>query len=38
MMFVALAVFIAASVLCAVSSGILMLTAARVLQGSAAAG
>jgi EmrB/QacA subfamily drug resistance transporter len=33
MMLVALAVFIAASVLCAVSTGILMLTFARVLQG-----
>jgi MFS family permease len=33
MMFVALAVFIGASVLCAVSGSILMLTAARLLQG-----
>jgi EmrB/QacA subfamily drug resistance transporter len=33
MMFVALAVFVGASVLCAVSGSILMLTAARLLQG-----
>lgn len=33
MMFVALAVFVAASVLCALSGSILMLTAARLLQG-----
>src|SRR3954468_23360296 len=33
MMFVALAVFVGASVLCALSNSILMLTAARLLQG-----
>ena len=38
MMFVALAVFIAASVLCALSTSILMLTAARLLQGAGGGG
>src|SRR5471030_2447422 len=38
MMFVALAVFIGASVLCAVSGSILMLTAARLLQGAGGGG
>jgi EmrB/QacA subfamily drug resistance transporter len=38
MMFVALAVFIGASVLCALSGSILMLTAARLLQGAGGGG
>ena len=38
MMFVALGVFIVASVLCALSNSILMLTAARVLQGAGSGG
>ena len=38
MMFVALAVFVAASVLCAVSGSILILTAARLLQGAGGGG
>jgi EmrB/QacA subfamily drug resistance transporter len=38
MMYVALAVFIGASVLCAVSGSILMLTAARLLQGAGGGG
>lgn len=38
MMFVALGVFVAASVLCALSNSILMLTAARVLQGVGSGG
>lgn len=38
MMFVALGVFVAASVLCALSTSILMLTAARLLQGAGGGG